>query len=54
MSLWRKELIAQKLLLRGRIEKVLFRAHVCLLEQRAKNAHDQNEQTLNHDVYQFQ
>ena len=40
-------LIAQKLLLRGKIKNVLSRAHVCsLLEQRARNAHDQIEQTL--------
>ena len=26
---------------------MLFLAHVCPLEQRARNAHDQNEQTLN-------
>ena len=48
MSLGRKELIAQKLLLRGKIKKVLekSRTHVCSLEQRARNAHDQNEHTL--------
>ena len=46
MRLWKNELIAQKSLLRGKIEKVLSRAHVCLMEQRAKNAHDQNKQTL--------
>ena len=46
MSIRRKELIAQKLILRGKIKKVLSRAHVCSLEQRASNAHDQNEQTL--------
>ena len=46
MSLQRKELIAQKLPLRGKIKKVLSRVHVCSLEQRARNAHDQNEQTL--------
>ena len=34
------------LLLRGKIKTVLSRAHVCSLEQRARNAHDQNEQTL--------
>ena len=38
--------MAQKLLLCGKIKKVLSRAHVCSLEQRARNAHDQNEQTL--------
>ena len=46
MSLSRKELIAQKLLLRGKIKKVLSRLHVCSLEQRARNAHDQNQHTL--------
>ena len=46
MSLRRKELIAQKLLLRGKITKVLSHAHVCSLKQRARNAHDQNGQTL--------
>ena len=45
MSLWRKELIAQ-LLLRSKIKKVLSHAHVCSLEQRARNAHGQNEHTL--------
>ena len=45
MSLLRKELIAQKLL-HGKIKKVFSRAHVCSLEQRARNAHDQNEQIL--------
>ena len=50
MSLARKELIAQKLLLRGEIKKVLSRAHLCSLEQRARNAHDQNEQTLKHNL----
>ena len=39
-------LIAQKSLLRSKIKKVLCRAHVRSLEQRARNAHDQNEQTL--------
>ena len=48
MSLSRKELIARKLLLRGKIKKVLSHAHVCSLEQRAGNAHDQNKQTLHH------
>ena len=43
MSLSRKELIAQKLPLRGKIKKVLSGAQVYLLEQRARNAHDQNE-----------
>ena len=42
MGLWRKELIAIKLLLRG---KILSLAYVCLLEQRARNTHGQNEQT---------
>ena len=46
MGLSRKELIAQKLLLRGKIKKVISSAHVCSLEERAKNAHDQDEQTL--------
>ena len=46
ISLWRKELIAQKLPLRGKIKKERSRAHVCSLEQRAGTAHDQNEQTL--------
>ena len=46
MSLGIKELIAQKLLLRGKIKKVLSRAHLCSLEQRARNEHDQHEQTL--------
>ena len=45
MSIRQKKLVAQKLLLRGKIKKVLSRAHVRLLEQRARNAHDQNEQT---------
>ena len=38
--------MAQKVLLRGKVKKVLSRAHVCLLEQRARNPHDQSEQTL--------
>ena len=46
VSLRRKDLIAQKLLLRDKIKKVLSRAHVCSQEQRARNAHNQNEQTL--------
>ena len=46
MSLWRKESIAQKLLLRGKIKRVLTPAHVCSLEQRTGNANDQNEQSL--------
>ena len=46
MSLWRKELIAQKLLLRDKVKKELSRTHVCSLMQRARNAHDQIEQTL--------
>ena len=46
ISFWRKELIAQELLLRGNIKKVLSRAQVCSLEQRARNAHHQNKQTL--------
>ena len=43
MGLSRKELIAQKLLLRGKKKKVISSAHVCSLEERAKNAHDQDE-----------
>ena len=46
MSLCRKQLIAQKLLLRGKTKKVLSPAHMCSLKLRAWNAHDQNEQTL--------
>ena len=46
MNLERKELIVQNLLWRGKIKKVLSRAHVCSLVQRAKNAYNQNEQTL--------
>ena len=42
----RTSLIAQKLLLHGEITKVLSQAHVCLLEQIARNAHDQSEETL--------
>ena len=44
MSLWRKELISDNLLLRGKIKKVLSHPQVCSLEQRARNAHDHNEQ----------
>ena len=40
-----KGLNCSKLLLRGKKKKVLSHAHVRSLEQRAKNAHDQNEQT---------
>ena len=40
------ESLKKKLLLRGKIKKVFSRALVCSLEQRARNAHDQNEQTL--------
>ena len=47
-SLRRKELIAQKLLLCGKLKKVLSQAHVCSLEQRARNAYDQNEHTLHY------
>ena len=43
---FRKELIAKNLLWRDKIKKVLSRAHECSLVQRAKNAYDQNEQTL--------
>ena len=46
MILRRKELIAQELLSRGKIKKVLSCTHVCSLEHIAGNAHDQNEQTL--------
>ena len=46
VSIRLKELSAQKLLLRGKIKKMLSRAHVRSLEQRARNADDQNEQTL--------
>ena len=42
------KLIARKLLLLGKIKKVRSRVHVRSLEQRARNAHDQSEQTLNH------
>ena len=49
-----KELIAQKLLLRGKIKKILPRAHVCSLEQRAWNAHDQDEQTLSQNIEHYQ
>ena len=45
MSLSRKELIAQKLLLYGKTKKVLSHAHACSLEQTARKTHDQNEQT---------
>ena len=34
------------LLLHGKIKKVPSHAHMCSLEQRARNAHGQNEQTL--------
>ena len=34
----------------GKIKKVLSRAHVRSLEQRASNAHDQSEQTLCQNV----
>ena len=43
-------LIAQKIVLRGKIKEVLSRAHVCSLEQRAGNAYDQNEQTLSRSI----
>ena len=46
MNLERKELIAKNLLWHDKIKKALSRAHVCSLVQRAKNAYDQNEQTL--------
>ena len=45
MSLSSKELIVQKLLLCDKIKEVLSCAHMRSLEQRARNAHDQNEQT---------
>ena len=41
ISLWRlKDIIAQKLLLRGKLKKVPSRAHVCSLDQKARNPHD--------------
>ena len=50
-SRWpRGSLVAQKLLLCGKIKKVLSHANVCSLEQRARNVHDQNEQTFHHFV----
>ena len=30
----------------GKIKKALFRAHVCSLEQRGRDVHDQNGQTI--------
>ena len=48
----KKRINCSKLLLRGKIKKVLSRAHMCSLEQRARNAHDPNEQTL-HSSYAF-
>ena len=39
----------EKLLLCGKVKKVLSCAHVYSLEQRARNPHDQNEQTLTED-----
>ena len=42
MSLSWKELIAQKSLLHGKIKKMISRAHVRSLEQKARNAHDQS------------
>ena len=53
MSLRRKKLVAQNLLLRGKIKKVLSLANVCSLEQKARNAHDQNEQTLSRTRFIF-
>ena len=47
LGLWTKKLIALKLSLRGKIKKVLSRAHVRSLKQRAWNVHDDSEQTLN-------
>ena len=41
-----KKLVARKLLFPGKIKKVLFCAKVRSLDQRAKNAPDQSEQTL--------
>ena len=46
MRLGRKEIIAQKLLLRVMIKKVFSRAHVCSLDEKPRNAHDQNEQKV--------
>ena len=40
------EYIIENYELRGRIKKVLFLADVRPLEQRVRNAHEQNEQTL--------
>ena len=37
---------SSKLLLQSKRKKELYRAHVCALEQRAKYAQNQNEQTL--------
>ena len=42
----KKKLTARKLLFPGKIKKVLSRGNVRSLEQRARNAHDQSEQTL--------
>ena len=38
--------MAQKLLLHGKIKKVLSITHACPLEKATRNAHQQNEQTL--------
>ena len=43
--------IAQKLLLRGKTKEVLSHAHVRSLEQRARNVHDQSEQTPIHIMH---
>ena len=45
LSLWRKKLIARELFLPDKIKNVLSRAHMRSLGQRARNAHDQSEQT---------
>ena len=46
MSLLRQQLIVHNLLLHGKIKKAISHAHMCSLEERARKAHDQNEQTL--------
>ena len=45
MSLYRKEVITQQFLSRGKIKKVLSFAHG---KQRARNAHDQNKQIFHY------
>ena len=42
-----KGINCSQLLLRGEVKKALSRTDVRSLEQRARNAHDQSEQTLN-------